>query len=97
MHEILKQLRRGEQRVTLPACADAEDLLRRIAGRELVVQLAAPPLFLGLYDVALDQAHTTRKTIAFTGRGRFDQVEYTCAVEVERLLLRGQMWLIAPP
>ncbi len=97
MHEILKLLHRGAQPVTLPTCADADRLLARIAGRELVVQLAAPQLYLGLYDVALDHAHTTRKTIAFTGRGRFDQVEYTCAVEVERLLLHGQLWLIEPP
>lgn len=74
MHEILRLLQRGAQPVTLPTCADAEELLARIAGRELVVRLVRRPLFLGLYDVALDwEAHTTRKAIAFTGRGRFDQ------------------------
>ena len=97
MHEILRLLQRGAQPVTLSTCADAEGLLARIAGHELVVRLVRRPLFLGLYDVALDQACTTRKTIAFTGHGRFDQVEYTCAVEVERLLLHGQLWLIEPP
>ena len=97
MHIILKRLRRGAQRVTLPTCADAECLLARIAGRELVVRLVSRPLFLGLYAVQLDQDHTTQRLIAFKGCCRFEQVEYACAVKVERLVLGGQLWLIEPP